>query len=255
MDEQLAAATPTSISQGYGYNACLLLNHFADCALKAIKFEVKLPSHASTLEALDVPMVSAGGSLFWTFIHVDSHLAYTLKEEDDDEIEDLEVVEGEDEDGHVDSEVNELAISASGTLGSSRGRFYFAEMTTIDPELWRQETERVTPLLRKYEGTMNNVGGLSATWRTHLDLLVNHVREVIQGETTNKTKRDVAPRLTSSAIAESISSLRSNLQESLSKIQHSEKLLTGRATFTGFALEYEGYQKVRRDTVLESALY
>lgn len=58
MDEQLAAVTPTSISQGYGYNACLLLNHFADCALKAIKFEVKLPSHASALEALDVPMVS-----------------------------------------------------------------------------------------------------------------------------------------------------------------------------------------------------
>lgn len=161
----------------------------------------------------------------------------------------MEVVEGEDEDGHADSEVNELAISASGTLGSSRGRFYFAEMTTIDPELWRQETERVTPLLRKYEGTMNNVGGLSATWRTHLDLLVNHVREVIQGETTNKTKKESVPRLTSSAIAESISSLRSNLQETLSKIQHSEKLLTGRATFTGFALEYEGYQKVRRDTM------
>lgn len=172
------------------------------------------------------------------------HRAGLHQEEDDDEIEDLEVAEGEDEDGHVDSEVNELAISASGTLGSSRGRFYFADMTTIDPELWRQETERVTPLLRKYEANMGNVGGLSATWRTHLDLLVNHVKEVIQGETSNKTKKDTVPRLTSSAIADSISSLRSNLQESLTKIQHSEKLLTGRATFTGFALEYEGYKKV-----------
>lgn len=75
MDEQLAAATPTSISQGYGYNACLLLNHFADCALKAIKFEVKLPSHASALEALDVPMVSvlsgAGlGYRLWMISHL-----------------------------------------------------------------------------------------------------------------------------------------------------------------------------------------
>lgn len=41
MNEELAAISPTSLLPGYGYNVCLLLNHFADCALKAIDFTVK----------------------------------------------------------------------------------------------------------------------------------------------------------------------------------------------------------------------
>lgn len=155
----------------------------------------------------------------------------------------MEAVEGEDEEDRNDRNSNELVASASGTLGGSKGKFYFAEMSAIDPELWRQEAERVTPLLRKHEANIGQVGGLSATWRSHLDLLMKHVTEVILGQPSRATK-DAVPAFTSSNIADFISSLRTNLQESLQKIQHMEKLLCGRAAFTGFSLEYESYNKV-----------
>jgi hypothetical protein len=41
MNEEAAAVTPTSIITGFGYNVCLILNHFVECALQAINFQVK----------------------------------------------------------------------------------------------------------------------------------------------------------------------------------------------------------------------
>lgn len=58
LDEQVAAITPTSITQGYGFNVCVLLNHFTDCALRVVNFQIKLPVHTTGLGPLDVPMVN-----------------------------------------------------------------------------------------------------------------------------------------------------------------------------------------------------
>lgn len=46
MDAELVAATPTSLTNGYGYNVCLLLSHFVECALKATNFIPQPTLHA-----------------------------------------------------------------------------------------------------------------------------------------------------------------------------------------------------------------
>lgn len=143
------------------------------------------------------------------------------------------------------SDQPDFGASTSATFSSSvRGRMYCPpEMTTIDPELWRQEADRVAPLLKKYEVSAKT--GASATWQAHLDMLLKHVDEVIVGKAESSSVKGQQIKMTASIIGESIRQLQVQLQESLQKMVHSEKMLSSRASFTGFSLEYRGYQQVQ----------
>lgn len=144
------------------------------------------------------------------------------------------------------SDQQDFGASTSATFSNSvRGRMYCPpEMTTIDPELWRQEADRVAPLLKKHEVSAKT--GVSATWQAHLDMLLKHVDEVIAGKAeSSPVNRGQQTKMTATVIGESIRQLQVQLQESLQKMAHSEKMLSSRASFTGFSLEYQGYQQVR----------
>lgn len=51
--EEIASITPTSIITGFGYNVVLILAHFADCAMTAMKFQPQLPLHQVDLDGVN----------------------------------------------------------------------------------------------------------------------------------------------------------------------------------------------------------
>jgi hypothetical protein len=226
MDEQLTTISPTSITTGYGLNVCLLFNHFADCAMKALQFQPPIPNHKKFALEEEIPLV----------------------EEDDDLVDDLASLVGEAllDPIHLDTVAdqsinNELDLTTSGSLSHSKGKFtfVFAPHSAIDPIQWKLESERVLPLLKKAEFNINNI---HSGWASHIDLLVKHDQSFRQNEMKNPTNSN---ELIISKIGDAIEKLQIQIKESIDKIKYGERMISSSSTYSELSLQYQNYRQVR----------
>ncbi len=52
MNDELSNITPSSLINGYGYNVVVILSHFVDCSLRAVKFETRSTLHSNGLDQI-----------------------------------------------------------------------------------------------------------------------------------------------------------------------------------------------------------
>lgn len=127
----------------------------------------------------------------------------------------------------------------------------------IDPKLWQQETERVTPSLKKQE-TMYMTAA-SSTWQHHVEMLIKyctvhlqHLKDEKKDKEANQVVADPLekplgkhvqsvpppPVYSQSPLTENIQRLRSLLQSELQKVALSERYVNTQPTFDQLARDF-----------------
>ena len=148
----------------------------------------------------------------------------------------------------------------------------------INPVLWKQETERVTPLLKKQEAM--SFASLQSTWQHHLEVLVKycdvhlqHLKEQPQsasgssGTTKNvnidplekplgqHTKQTPAPAIYSqSPLTENILQLKSLLQSEIQKLVLTERYLNTQPSLDSLSRDFALSKHVSFSVVIFSTL-
>lgn len=164
-----------------------------------------------------------------------------------------------------------FSLSTSTRAGGDRHGFHHGrriiEATHIDPAAWRQETERIIPLLKKSEKSFE--AAMLNSWQSHFQTIENYCHDRRSGGGEKKTPPAAAATTIttmrnegnnnnagSSAansrerISEMLRGMKSELSNQLLQIQKAEKLVRSRQEFEALELQFRSHQQVRQHTFI-----
>jgi hypothetical protein len=177
---------------------------------------------------------------------------------------------------------SELAFSVS--MSTRGAKFSFPDTTPIDPLLWKEETERVAPLLKKAE----KIGGGLTThsWQAHLQSMEEYCTKILSRppsklttDTTSKkagdpeiksfdetpirgrdsaismnSKIEVTSTSSSHPLSEALSGVKAQLSSQIETIKKSERLMNSRLVMAPLLEQYRSYKSVSLPVIFLLAL-
>lgn len=115
----------------------------------------------------------------------------------------------------------------------------------IDPQLWREETERVAPLLQKGAAVASNT--YNGVWNHHIDLMKSYRND-------NQAKRIVQATAskagTTGELGDSLTSMKIDISKTLISLKTAENVLNAKYPFGELSRDYSTYQVVREYVTL-----
>ena len=169
-------------------------------------------------------------------------------ENDADGVTDINSVENYHYEGKdFDEDESELAFSLSTidrVAGEGRGRAHsgrrrrMVESTAVDPRLWREETERIVPLLRRSERAIDITTHVS--WQSHVALISDYCRQ----NSSTPSPAIISSVRKSAAISETMRSLQQQVSDDLKNILTAERLLNSRNQMAEHQIHFQSVREV-----------
>lgn len=112
-------------------------------------------------------------------------------------------------------------------------------LPSIDPDKWKEETERVAPLLNNLR-KINEISFLTE-WSSHVELMQKYVKDNILEDCAYQ---EAVSNSSASSIKIMLRAVNIELREVLKKISSAERTLQGKNSFDSLFLDYEVCTKV-----------
>ena len=113
---------------------------------------------------------------------------------------------------------------------------------TVDSSKWKEETERVAPLLRNAMKSHKS----SSSWMSHVEMIQEHGNKVLQQDSSSPAKKSGNDASMSSyEIIDMLSTIQHNLLKDLSGIARTEKLINVNPEMCSLGLSYAKIKQVR----------
>eukprot|EP01137_Pigoraptor_chileana_P021743 Opistho-2@85811 len=196
---------PTKLKQAHGEIVCNVLQQLTDAAINASRVQFKRPVHKQDDYQEDA---EADEDAEVTADKIEDEHQQSDQDEPEDNLYDFEASKRQ----QYDDDIPSLVSASGGTFrpnlqGKARNLQSDAVLESdVDPEAWRLEVERVTPMLKVHILTDNK------DWRMHYDEMKGHQKQIGSALTETKTYLD---------------NLHTEIGRTLEKIASREKYING----------------------------